>query len=188
MAVGFQNYPDIEPADSDFPAGSLKDDTGIDDGTPVNRFVYNDMHMTFFKMLSICSIAPTGNFDNEYNGYQYIRALMFLSRGFGQTVGIDGAAASTIVDGRYDTAVVVLPDAATGHLVSLDVVSSGFTNRVRIANYSAFTVQIQSVQAYNINGNPPPFNLGSMTFIELLWNSGTTDWDLVSQFVLPDLP
>ncbi|MDF2457467.1 MAG: hypothetical protein K0R51_3460 [Cytophagaceae bacterium] len=78
MAIGLENFPNITPPDSDFPSGRIKDDTGINDGTPVDLFTNGDVQETFAKLLRMSSITPNGLPDSEYSGHQYIEALINL--------------------------------------------------------------------------------------------------------------
>ena len=60
---------------SNYPFGRIKDDTGAGDGTPVNEFVYGDIHEFFGKLIRLAGIVFNGLPDNEANGYQSIVAL-----------------------------------------------------------------------------------------------------------------
>lgn len=68
--------PNVQPADSEFPFGDIKDKTMSESGTPVNKEVYGDMHQFFMKMMSESGISPNNQFDNEYNGWQLWEALV----------------------------------------------------------------------------------------------------------------
>lgn len=76
MAVGIQNYPNITPADSDYPNGSLKDKNGSSHGTPLNKLVYNDIHTLLDKILREAEVEANGLPDSEYVGNQYYQALL----------------------------------------------------------------------------------------------------------------
>lgn len=78
MAKGIQNFPNINPPDSDYPSGSIKDDTGANDGTPIDQETNGDIHEFFAKLMRIAGIIPNGMLDNEYVGHQYIEAINFL--------------------------------------------------------------------------------------------------------------
>lgn len=77
MAIGLENYPNIDVSDpAKYPSGAIKDNPGDNTGTPVNKLVYNDMHQFFFALLLQAGIAATGNPENAVDGYQYIEALV----------------------------------------------------------------------------------------------------------------
>jgi len=61
--------------DSDYLFGRIKDNSGTNDGTPVNEFVYGDIHQFFAKLITLAGITPNNLPDNETNGYQTIQAL-----------------------------------------------------------------------------------------------------------------
>jgi hypothetical protein len=61
--------------DANYPYGRIKDNTGVGDGTPVNEFVYGDIHQFFAKLITLAGIAPNDLPDNEINEYQTIQAL-----------------------------------------------------------------------------------------------------------------
>jgi len=103
MATGLENFPNITPPDSDFPSGRIKDDTGINDGTPVDLFTNGDVQETFAKLLRLAGIAPNGSFDSEYNGHQYIEALVNLMN---YSVGSDSVKA--YLGGYIPNTVVIL--------------------------------------------------------------------------------
>jgi len=61
--------------DANYPYGRIKDNTGAGDGTPVNEFVYGDIHQFFAKLITLAGIVPNDLPDNEVNQYQTIQAL-----------------------------------------------------------------------------------------------------------------
>ena len=75
MAIGIRNYPQVTPPDSDYPDGRIKDDTGINDGTPINVKTNGDIQQFFAKLMRLAGITPNGLPDSEYNGLQLIQAL-----------------------------------------------------------------------------------------------------------------
>lgn len=71
--------PNIDLTDPDFLLGRIKNNTGANDGTPVNEFVYGDIHQFFAKLLNLAGLTPNGLPDNEANGYQTIDALISIA-------------------------------------------------------------------------------------------------------------
>lgn len=78
MAIGLENYPNISAPDSDYLHGNIKDDSGANDGTPLNKFVHADYHQFFRKLLADASVPPNGLPENEYSGHQYNTSLAAL--------------------------------------------------------------------------------------------------------------
>lgn len=66
----------IDNSNPDYLLGRIKDNSGSNDGTPVNEFVYGDIHQFFAKLVTEAGIVPNGQPDNENNGYQLVEALM----------------------------------------------------------------------------------------------------------------
>lgn len=64
---------------TDYPNGRIKNNTGAGDGTPVNEFVYGDIHETLAKLMRLYDISYNGLPDNETNGYQLVSALQALA-------------------------------------------------------------------------------------------------------------
>lgn len=69
----------IDLSDPNYLLGRIKNDTGSSDGTPVNEFVYGDIHQFFAKLLNLAGITPNDIPDNELNGYQTIEALISIA-------------------------------------------------------------------------------------------------------------
>lgn len=81
MAIGLQNYPNIDNSDpANYPYGALKDNPGDDSGTPVNRVTNNDIHQFFAWLLAGAGVTPNGNPDNVTNGLQLITSLPLFIR------------------------------------------------------------------------------------------------------------
>jgi hypothetical protein len=75
MARGIQNFPNIISPDSDYPSGRIKDDTGANDGTPIDEETNGDIQEFFAKLMRLAAITPNTLPDNEYSGHQYVQAL-----------------------------------------------------------------------------------------------------------------
>jgi len=59
-----------------YPYGRTKDNTGSNDGTPVNTAVHGDAHQFFEKLMDEAAIAPNGLPENEVDGWQLYEALL----------------------------------------------------------------------------------------------------------------
>lgn len=60
---------------STWPYGKIRDDSGANDGTPVNADVYQDHHQFFEKLMDDNLEPPNGQLDNSVNGFQLNDAL-----------------------------------------------------------------------------------------------------------------
>ena len=77
MAVGFSNYPNRDTSEpGKFPQGAIRDNDGSNNGTPVTRQTYNDIHQFFVRLMALAGISPSGTEDNAVDGYQYDEALV----------------------------------------------------------------------------------------------------------------
>lgn len=68
--------PNVTVPDSDYPDGRIKDETGIQDGTPIEEATNGDMMQFFAKIMRVAGLAPNELPDNEYNGLQFYEALL----------------------------------------------------------------------------------------------------------------
>lgn len=62
-----------------YPNGRIKDNTGGGNGTPVNEFIYGDLHEMKDKLMRLYGIAYNDLPDNETNGFQLVEALRALA-------------------------------------------------------------------------------------------------------------
>jgi hypothetical protein len=65
-----------------FPYGNIKDNTGINDGTPVDKAVYADFHQFFARLVALSSITPNGLPEDVVNGFQYMEAFLDMANSF----------------------------------------------------------------------------------------------------------
>lgn len=75
MARKLEDKPNVIAPDGTYPYGRIKDNTGANDGTPVNELVYGDFHQFFAKMAAAAGITLNGLPENLTNGFQYFDAL-----------------------------------------------------------------------------------------------------------------
>lgn len=75
------NKTNVEPPDSDYPYGRIKDNPGNNTGTPINEQVYGDFHQFFERMMAKQLGSPLGDIvpnelpDSDYSGFQLFEAL-----------------------------------------------------------------------------------------------------------------
>lgn len=80
MARELQNQTNVNPPDSDYPYGRIRNRNGATPGTPVSEELYGDMHQFFAKLMNEGGITPNDLPDNDYNGYQLWEAFRKLAR------------------------------------------------------------------------------------------------------------
>lgn len=73
--IAITTKPNTEPVSTEYPFGSIKDNSGANDGTPVNRYVYSDHHQFFAKLMDAAGLTPNDLLDNATNGFQLHEAL-----------------------------------------------------------------------------------------------------------------
>ena len=76
MAIKLEDKVNTEAPSATYPFGNIKDNTGSNNGTPVDKNVYADFHQFFAKMMSESGIAYNGLPDNNTDGFQYWLALV----------------------------------------------------------------------------------------------------------------
>lgn len=69
------NVVNTIPPSADYPFGRLKDDTGINDGTPICEENNGDIQETVTFFMNRAKITPNGLPDNVNNGYQIGEAI-----------------------------------------------------------------------------------------------------------------
>lgn len=75
MAIKLEDKTNTIPPTPTYPYGDIKNDSGSNDGTPVDQQVYGDFHQFFAVLMASASMAFNGLRDNAVNGFQYIDAL-----------------------------------------------------------------------------------------------------------------
>jgi hypothetical protein len=69
------NKTNVNGVSTSYPYGGVKDNTGPNDGTPVNEELIGDYVQFFEKMFSMSGLAANGNPDNSTNHFQLVQAL-----------------------------------------------------------------------------------------------------------------
>jgi hypothetical protein len=78
MAIKLASKPNVDAPGGDYPYGNIKDDTGSNDGTPLNKLVHADFHQYFAKLLADAQITGNDLPESTSNTFQYILALKKL--------------------------------------------------------------------------------------------------------------
>lgn len=80
MARQLNAVPNIDPANSDYPAGKIRDENLPTEGTPVTETLYGDLVQFFHKLMRIAGIAYNNLPENESSGFQFLNALAYYIR------------------------------------------------------------------------------------------------------------
>jgi hypothetical protein len=83
-----ENLTNVEPASAEFPFGDLKNNTGTNNGTPVNRDLLTDLIQFGQKMASEAGITMNDVPDNEYDGWQLYEAFRKLTKPYKVLTGL----------------------------------------------------------------------------------------------------
>lgn len=76
MAIKLEDKTNVIAPDATFPFGDLKDNSGANDGVPLNRAVISDYWQFFAKMMDASGIAFNDLLDDDVNGFQYFLAFI----------------------------------------------------------------------------------------------------------------
>ena len=68
------NKTNVESVSSDYPYSKTKDNSGANDGTPVNNELLNDYIQFFEKVFAESGLTANGFPDNAYTGFQLYEA------------------------------------------------------------------------------------------------------------------
>jgi hypothetical protein len=79
MAYKLENKNNTSSPNITYPYGDIKDDSGANDGTPVDRVVYGDFHQFFAKLADEAGVELNDSPDNATNGFQYFESLQKLN-------------------------------------------------------------------------------------------------------------
>jgi hypothetical protein len=170
MAREITDFGNFTPVSGTYPYGQIKDDTGSNDGTPVNVLTNGDLQQFFQKMMAGSGITPNGNPDNADNGFQLWEAnLTAISANVAQVVIL-------MIGSSYSTSV--------GYVLS--GLSSEFQD-----GFMLFDGKIYFVEGYSTGtGAPYGINRGSAlgatqdTFLRAVVESdGTPDMCLYDDLV-----
>jgi len=75
-----ENLPNVSAPTAEFPYGDVNDNTGTNNGTPLNRASMSDMFQFFAKLADEAGVVPNDVVDNEYDGFQLYEAFRLLTR------------------------------------------------------------------------------------------------------------
>jgi hypothetical protein len=80
MAIDKKTQQNVDNSEPDkYPNGAIRDNDGSNNGTPVNKNIYSDIHEFFAKLLRKAGITYNNKLDNEVDGFQLIDAMQNLA-------------------------------------------------------------------------------------------------------------
>lgn len=74
------NLVNTDPVSPQFPYGDIKDNTGTNNGTPMNRAMFSDVLQFLQKLADEAGVTPNDVVDNEYDGFQVYEAFRKLTK------------------------------------------------------------------------------------------------------------
>lgn len=93
------NKTNAAPISGDYPYGNVKDNTGVGDGTLLDKAMFADAMQFFERLMAKSGIVPNGLPDNSANGFQLFEALQLASKPYKEYNGLisqTGTSAPTI--------------------------------------------------------------------------------------------
>lgn len=188
MSKGLENFlPFIIPANSDYPWGDIKDDTGSGDGTNVDRVNHADYHQTFRKLLSLASIVPNGLPDNVTNGYQYIQAM---NRVYKRANGVKIITSNTaIVAADYNKLIFV--DNATPGNITVNLPNSALVqdgHSVLVYNNGNYRIDVSFSVSDFVMGGTEITLVEQGDFCEMILDKPNQNWVFANAKITPLRP
>ena len=74
------NKTNVNPVDASYPYADVKNDTGSNDGTPVDRELLADYVQFFERLAALSGITINDLPDNDTNGFQLSEALLAVTK------------------------------------------------------------------------------------------------------------
>jgi len=74
--IKLENKPNVQAPDATWPFGKSTDNTGTNNGLPLNSLTLEDYHQFFAKMFNQSGLVANGLQDNAVNGFQMFEAMM----------------------------------------------------------------------------------------------------------------
>jgi hypothetical protein len=78
--IKLENKPGVTAPTATYPYGKSKDNSGTNDGFPLNSANLEDYHQFFAKMFSVSGLTANGLPDNNDNGFQLYNALRKITK------------------------------------------------------------------------------------------------------------
>jgi len=180
MAIELQNKTNVDAPDGTWPYGKTKDDTGSNDGTPLDHATLTDYIQFFARMSAEAGITFNGLPDNQTNGWQYVRALKMATRPGIAVANISASALMSTYTGIYGDYLSQVLLNFTGQVAAITFTldaSANYDNGcyVMLKNNGDYAVTITPDGADTINGQTSVVLLPGAK-MELMLNSPIGDW------------
>ncbi len=174
-----QNKTNVDAPSIDWPFGDLNDDSGANDGTPVDKELITDIQQTFEKIFDASGLTANGLPDNATNGFQLYEALREVIKpydviqgfiddaGFTETLNETGETITFNRVGNGDYELNITNNAytadKTGVLIAGDIAEQGATDfkllgakvvstsKIRVTYMTCFFTTTNTLAGTNIN-------------------------------------
>lgn len=167
------NKENTDVVSSTWPYGKIRDDSGANDGTPVNADVYQDHHQFFSRLMDLAGITPNNQLDNASSGFQlhdaYYAGIETLIKGY--LLSIVGA--ENVLNATY---YFFGNNLSFGNTKIFGIANSGNPEDPIGDNIYTFVYQNGSVFLYDGNpttGNNPQFGF-KKGFKTIKWRNDST--------------
>lgn len=126
MAIKLSDKPNVQPPDGSYNYGKIKDNTGSNDGTPVNTLVYSDLHLFFEKLMEAGGVTHNGFYDSDDDGYQLYSAFQKAARR--ELKSLLGILSETFIGDETSPIAVIPPYSLLGIKwnVGMTILSAGY--------------------------------------------------------------
>ena len=136
MAIKLEDKPGVQAPNAAYPFGRPKDNSGSNDGMPLNVLTHGDFHQFFAKMMDDAAISYNGLPDNATDGFQYfiafvesIKKYANFNENIASSINIGSSFSAVIKEvKKYKTGTVFvnMQLAHVGTLASNELILSGF--------------------------------------------------------------
>ncbi len=178
MARNLRLKTNVQPPDSDYPYGKIKDDDGSGNGTPVNEQVYGDFHQFFARIFAKSGYTYNGLPDSEYSGFQFYDALLKVCKQF---IGVKTISATTNM--VFSDMGKLINVSGTSGFIDLNIPNGNILedgSTITVYNNSSFQIIIASQGSESINGGADLTLVGTGDFVTLVLDKANTDWKIAN--------
>lgn len=196
--IKLEDKQNVEAPSATYPYGNIKDNTGSNNGTPLNAMVHADFHQFFANMFAIAEgqgwVTSNGLLENDDNGFQYQQALNIVSRLANKT--LMSVLAESIIGNNLAVPVSTsIPYALMGALNSGSAISFGyiyFNGTVYrcnglsygvVVNELQFNVTSENVLTITDSATPGLFQYGDLVFVAAYSNATQNPNALITKVV-----
>jgi hypothetical protein len=162
LAIGIENYPNVTATSAAYPNKKSKDNSGANDGTPVNTLTLSDGQQFLAKLLREAGLTANGLPENETDGHQYYEALQMNTRRFTDVHLYDGAVSPLTIQPTRRLLYVVIPGTGSGRQLNLpDSSTVDPLHCVTIRNASSNAVDIAPFSGDEVEYSASAYSLGA---------------------------